>query len=121
MDLMLWILTFIAIIVVILGILAIFFIKKGEGKHKVDYYSLFFMGLVWTLIGILINNFILISLGILFLIVGLINKEKWKKNKPDWSKITKSQKIILYIAFAMLFLLLVSGIIVFWLIQEGIL
>ena len=121
MDLMIWVLILIALVIVILGILAIFFIKAKEGKHKVDYYSLFIMGVIWLVVGVLLNNSILWILGIVFFVIGLANKDKWKKNRTDWKKITKKQKNILYIATAMLFLLLVAGIIVFWLTNAGLL
>ena len=119
MDLMIWILVSVAVVIIVLGILAIFFIKAKEGKHKVDYYSLFIMGIIWIAAGIPLDNFVLWGLGIVFFVAGLVNKDKWKKNRTDWKKITKKQKKILYIAIAMLFLLLVAGIIVFWLMQAG--
>ncbi len=103
------------------GILAILFIKGEEGKHKVDYYSLFLMGLIWMAVGIPLGITALWALGIVFFIAGAANKDKWKKNRMDWKKITKKQRDILYIAIAMLFLLLVAGIIVFWLKNSGLL
>jgi len=121
MDLMIWILVSIAVVIVVLGILAIFFIKAKEGKHKVDYYSLFIIGVIWVAVGILLNNSALWILGFVFFAIGLANKDKWKKNKTDWKKITKKQRVVLYIAVAMLFLLLVAGIIVFWLKNSGLL
>ena len=121
MDPMLWILIAVALVIIVLGILAIFFIKAKEGKHKVDYQSLFIMGVIWLAVGILLDNSVLWILGIVFFVIGLANKDKWKKNRTDWKKTTKKQKNILYIATAMLFLLLVAGIIVFWLTNAGLL
>jgi len=121
MDSMVWILISVAVVIVLLGVLAIFFIKSKEGKHKVDYYSLFLIGIIWVAVGIPLNNSALWIIGIVLFIIGLANKDKWKKNKMDWKKITKRQKNILYIATVMLFLLLVAGIIVFWLTKQGIL
>lgn len=121
MDAMIWILISVAVVIVLLGILAIFFIKAKEGKHKVDYYSLFLMGIIWVAVGISLDMTVLWVLGIVFFIAGVANKDKWKKNRMDWKKITKRQRDILYIAIAMLFLLLVAGIIVFWLAKQGIL
>ena len=121
MDTMIWILVSVAAVIVILGILAIFFIKAKEGKHKVDYYSLFLMGVIWIAVGIPLDMTVLWALGIVFFIAGVVNKDKWKKNRMDWKKVTKRQRKILYVATAMLFLLLVAGIIVFWLMQTGML
>ena len=119
MDSIMWILIFITVVIVVLGIFAIFFIKAKEGKHKVDYYSLFIMGLIWLAFGIPLENSALWILGIVFLVIGLVNKDKWKKNRMDWKKVTKKQKKIIYIAIVMLFLLVVAGIIVFWLTRAG--
>ena len=116
-----WILIFVAVAIVLLGVLAIFFIKSKEGKHKVDYYSLFLMGIIWLAVGIPLDMTALWALGVVFFIIGLANKDKWKKNRTDWKKITKKQKNILYISIAMLFLLLVAEIIVFWLTKAGML
>lgn len=121
MEVIIWVLISVAIAIIILGILAILFIKAKEGKHKVDYYSLFIMSIIWLATGILLGNSALWILGIVFLVISLSNKDKWKKNRADWKKITKKQKDILYIATAMLFLLLVAGIIVFWLTRAGLL
>ena len=112
MDLMIWILISVAVAIVILGVLAIFFIRAKEGKHEVDYYSLFIIGLIWIAVGVPLNNSALWIIGIVFFILGVTNKDKWKK-------MNKRQKNILYIAVAMLFLLLVAGIIVFWLTKAG--
>ena len=95
MDAMIWILISVAVAIVVLGILAIFFIKAREGKHKVDYYSLFIIGVIWVAVGILLNNSVLWILGFVFFVIGLANKDKWKKNRTDWKKITKKQKNIL--------------------------
>ncbi|MCK5624753.1 hypothetical protein KAI04_02845 [Candidatus Pacearchaeota archaeon] len=119
MDLIILVLILILVAIVVLGILAIFFIKAKEGKHKVDYYSLFIMGIIWLVVGILLENSALWILGTLFFAFGLANKDKWKKNKMNWKKITKKQKKIIYIIMVMLFLLVVAGIIVFWLTKEG--
>ena len=121
MDTMFLILILVSLMVVILGVLAILFIKHNEGKHKVDYYSLFIMGLIWLVIGIPLRNTILEVFGIAFFVLGLFNKKKWKKNRTDWTKVTKKQKKILYLSMIMLFLLLVAGIIVFCLPIAGIL
>ena len=119
MDSMVWILVSVAVVIIVLGILAIFFIKAKEGKHKVDYYSLFIMGVIWIAAGIPLDNTALWGLGIVFFIFGLANKDKWKKNRMSWKKMNKQQKKIMYISVVMLFLLLVAGIIVFWLTKAG--
>jgi hypothetical protein len=119
MDSMIWILISIAVAIVVLGVLAILFVRAKEGKHEVDYYSLFIMGLIWIAVGIPMNNSALWIIGIVFFTLGIVNKDKWKKNKMNWKKMNKRQKNILYISIAMLFLLLVAGIIMFWLTKAG--
>jgi predicted membrane channel-forming protein YqfA (hemolysin III family) len=77
-------------LIVAIGIIAVLIAwkkaKKGE-KHETDYYTFFLMGIIWTAIGApywlldgeLFNP--LFALGIVFLIVGLVNKSKWKKKQ----------------------------------------
>ena len=119
MDALIWALVSVAIAVILLGVLAILFIRSKEGKHEVDYYSLFIVGLVGIAVGIPLNNSALWIIGIVFFVLGIANKDKWKRNKANWKKLDKRQRRILYITLVMLFLLLVAGIIFFWLTKAG--
>ena len=85
-----WILISVAIVIFILGVLAIAMRRKGKIKNT-DYYSLFVMGAIWVPFGVIfmmmspesnIGNIFFI-LGWIYFVMGIANKDKWKKNKKD--------------------------------------
>ena len=111
-----WILVSIAVTVVILAILAIFVFKRKGWNREVEYRSYFGIGIVWVPFGIVfylifgyVMGFVFIVMGLLFLAIGLKNKDKW--GKPQ--KISPTYQKALMIAVLGLIGLLVLGIIVF--------
>jgi len=84
-----WILISVLIVLIILGIVAI--LAKKKNKRPIDYYSFFIIGIIWTAFGIPLKNFALWGAGIVFLIIGLVNKNKWKKNRVRWSDLTPEE------------------------------
>ena len=103
-----WILISILVIIIILGI-AVFFVNR-KNKIKTDYYSLFWMGLFWFIIGLPLDNVMLYMLGVVFMITGLVNKSKWKKNQLKWDKLSRSEQrmrtIMITIIALVLFILI---------------
>ena len=87
-----WLMISIAVLIIILAIVAIMIRKKN--KTPPDYYSFFVIGLVWTPLGITMDNPVLWIMGLVFMTVGLANKDKWKKNRRCYLK--KLQPMILY-------------------------
>lgn len=77
---------------------------KKENKES-DYRSFFMMGLIWTIVGVPLyfssNNIAFLAMGIIFLVVGLANKSKWKEPQPA----TLQKKKIMIVAFGVTFLL----------------
>ena len=99
----------IAITVVLLGLT--FFISNIKNKKPTDYYGLFKIGLVWVLFGIIMAvntpNYILLILGIIFMIAGLVNKNKWLKTKKKWQDYDELEKriaTITVVAFLVLYI-----------------
>ncbi len=116
-----WMIISIAVLLIIFAIILIIVKSKDKSKTiKVDYRSWFVMGVVWIAIGIPLaitsNNFGLLTIGIIFTVIGLANKSKWKKpKKMCWEDLSKSQKIIKIIAIiiAVLIVALAISLIVF--------
>jgi hypothetical protein len=78
------------ITVVLLAVLALgmlLYYKKVDKKYEPDYYSMYILGITWTPLGIIfattMNNPAFLGMGIIFLIAGLANKDKWKKKKVN--------------------------------------
>jgi magnesium-transporting ATPase (P-type) len=111
-----WILVSIAIGVAALAILAVLVIRRKGWNKEVDYRSYFNMGIVWLPLGIIFyvifKNLIgawFFIIGLVYLAIGLKNKDKW--GKPE--KISTIYQKALMIAVLGLIGLLVLGIIVF--------
>ena len=109
----LWIIITIAVLIVILGIVAIF--NKKKNKTPTDYKTLFTIGLVWLPFGIIMRFFggpsnsigtIFAILGFFYLVIGIANKDKWEKRKTT----TKEQKRMLWFTIAGLILFIILGI-----------
>lgn len=111
-----WILFSIVVAVVILAVLAIFVLKRKGWNREVDYRSYFNMGIIWLPFGIvfylifesLIGLFFFI-MGLVYLGIGLKNKDKW--GKPQ--KISPTYQKAIMIAVLFLVLGVILGIIVF--------
>ena len=81
-------------IAVVTGIIAVLMVRKRkkEGKPQADYHTFFIIGVIWVPFSIvlMVVSFILqipfyiglplFALGLVYLIIGLRNRDKWKKN-----------------------------------------
>ena len=81
-------------VAVVTGILAVLMVRKRkkEGKQIVNYRAFFLLGITWVPFSIvlMVVSFILqipfyigfpfFALGLVYLIIGLNNRDKWKKN-----------------------------------------
>jgi amino acid transporter len=112
-----WLMIAIAILIIILGIFAVVAARKGKQRPP-DYYAFFWMGLIWTIFGIPFwrdGNFAFLAMGIIFLIIGLANRDKWKKNRVRWSDLTKGERKFKMGIMIFLGLLVLLGMAVFYL------
>jgi hypothetical protein len=111
-----WILVSIVVAVAILAILAIYTFKRKGWNSEIDYRRYFNMGIIWLPFGIIFYLIFENPIGLLFLIMGLVflvigfkNKDKW--NKPQ--KISPIYQKALMIAVLSGVIGLVLGIIIF--------
>jgi hypothetical protein len=111
-----WILVSIAFTVVILAILVVLIYKRKGWKRKVDYRSYFNMGIIWFPLGIVfylifksVVGFWFLFMGLVYLAIGLKNKEKW--GKPE--EVSPKYQKIMWIAILIGMIILILGIIVF--------
>jgi hypothetical protein len=117
MDGTIWLLIAIGVLVILLGIIAIW-VNRGK-KHEPDYYTFFIMGIIWLAVGIPLDNSALFIMGLVFMAVGLANKNKWKKKQKTWSKMNKKERKIMVILILIGLVLLVLGMITFLIVQKG--
>jgi len=111
-----WILVSIAGAILVLGAVVVWMLKKGKYRNEPDYRAFFWMGLVWVIIGgpviWLIGEFSmsgLFAIGVIFLAMGLANRDKWGKE----GKLTKQEAKRKVIAVIAAVLVLLAGIITF--------
>ena len=83
----------ILVVAVVTGILAVLMVRKKqkEGKQIVNYRAFFLLGITWVPFSIILMTvsfilqipfyigFPLFAVGIIYLIIGLANRDKWKK------------------------------------------
>ena len=118
MDSQFWIIAMISVLILVLAFVAVYVRKKK--KVPTDYYSLFVMGSIWLLFGVLLDYSLFLIMGLVFVIIGVTNKDKWKKNRRKWAKMGKDEKKLFVIAIVVLVALLVAGVAVFFLVQNGV-
>lgn len=111
-----WILITILITLVLLGILSFVLFKKK--KRPIDYYSWFIIGICWIPLGIISKNHFFWIMGLAFMSIGLYNKDKWKKNRRKWSKLSKEEKILVTAIMVILLVLVVLGLVFFFLSEK---
>jgi hypothetical protein len=114
-----WVLAVLILMAVLLVGLGVFVIwqarKKGWEEHQTDYRTLFWMGLIWVVVGGPLSFFNagtmgLFGIGLVFFIVGLVNRDKWGKKQ----KLTPGQRRIKMVAILIGLVVLLLGILAFF-------
>jgi len=71
---------------IIIGLLIVFFLQFKRKKYKPNYRLFFILGTAWIPIGVVFyintKNFGFFVMGLIFLIIGLVNKNKWEESDP---------------------------------------
>jgi formate hydrogenlyase subunit 3/multisubunit Na+/H+ antiporter MnhD subunit len=111
-----WIIISIGVLIVLLAVIAILISRKKDKKHEPDYYSFFIMGVIWTMFGIIFfkDMFYFLGIGIVFMILGLSNKNKWKQNHKTWKQLSDKEQKLKIIVMLVLGILVLLGLIVYY-------
>lgn len=112
---------FIIISIVIALLLALFTVvyfvrkrKKGCEEKETNYLVFFIIGISWIPIGISTNNHLFTLGGVLFMIFGLINKDKWKNDEKKWKDLSPERKKKLRVFFfGMALFIVVAAVLLF--------
>jgi flagellar basal body-associated protein FliL len=108
-----WILIGIFALIVLLAVAALV-MKKGK-RQKPSYKTFFIMGITWLPVGIVLDNYGLSAMGLIFMIVGLVHRNEWE-DEPKWGDLPEEQKRLKIILIVGLSLLLVAGVAAFFLV-----
>ena len=113
------------IILITIGVLALIGLmvaliaaKKGK-KIEHDYRTFFIIGLTWIPLGIATDNNAFTISGIIFMIWGISNKKKWKKQKK-WSELSKNERDIKIMLISFIGTILIMGLVFYFLGKKGI-
>jgi hypothetical protein len=101
-----------------LVIFAIFAYRHRGESREPNYRVFFVMGITWLSIGIVTDNSGLWAMGLVFLIIGLANRDKWKDEKK-WSDLSPNERNIRLAVVGGLTLLLVVGVVAMLLTRGG--
>lgn len=74
-------------ILIVMGIIALFVwrMRKGEKPGETDYRVFFILGICWFPLGVVFMatenpiGYVFFGLGLVYLVIGLANRDKWKK------------------------------------------
>ena len=98
------------VVLLIVGLIVALIAYKKKGKHEPDYRTFFTMGVIWLIFGIPMmiqdkGNATFFILGLVFTIIGLAHKDKWKKQVPLTKDKEKLVKILLIAGLALMLVL----------------
>ena len=100
-----------AVLILLIGVL--FFVLKRGKPHKPDYRVLFILGVTWVPLGIATGNQVFTITGLVLAAVGLANRGRWEERKK-WSELDQKTKNLKIVLLALLTLLLVAGVAVYF-------
>jgi len=82
----------IAILIIGLGVLFLYYKRKDPNyAHEPDYRVFFILGITWLPLGIATNNPIFWGMGAVLMVAGLANRDKWKE-QPNWSEMDPARR-----------------------------
>ncbi len=111
----------IALIIGIALLMVIFMVvsaSRNKGEKRIpNYRALFIIGITWLPIGFATENPGFWAMGIVFMIIGLANKDKWGK-ETKWNDLPPKVKKIKLIIIGALIISLLAGI-AFYIFSKG--
>lgn len=100
---------------IVLGLLVALLAYNKKKKIPPDYYAFFIMGLIWAPFGAISRNYSLMTMGLVFLALGLANKDKWKKNHKTWKDLDSKEQKIRLLLILFLGVIVLVGLVFFYL------
>ena len=106
--------------IAVLGIIfaIVMYKRKGELKRDPDYRAFFVLGISFLPIGIATENTGLWAVGLIFMILGAVNRDKWK-DAPKLSEMEPEKRRFKLIIIGLLTILLLAGFLFYILAQAN--
>lgn len=105
-------------LLILVGAVVFFYAQKNGKKHETDYRTFFIIGISWLPLGIALDMPVFTIMGIVFMILGLKNKDKWKEGK-EWDRLNFGEQKRVWILIGLLGLLFVVAIGAYLAIKSG--
>jgi len=104
----------IIVLIVLIAVLLVVFMVRSASRNKEEkripnYRTLFILGVTWLPIGIATKNPGLWGMGVVFMIIGAVNKNKWGK-ETKWVDLSPEAKRIKLIVVGGLTALLLAAL-----------
>ena len=100
-------------LIVLAAVFAILYSRKYK-ERRTDYKTLFIIGIAWIPIGIATENYAFLAIGIVFMVLGLKNKSKWKETYIEWSDLTPAGKKVRIGLIAAAVIVLLAGLVMYF-------
>ncbi|MDP2951203.1 MAG: hypothetical protein Q8N55_02355 [bacterium] len=100
---------FITIALFLLLIFAVVFLLRKKHKIPPDYLNFFIFGLCWIPVGIITDNMFFVVMGLVFVVLGLANRDKWQQNHTSWKDMPKDKKRLKIILLVVLGAFVLAG------------
>ena len=93
----------IVLALLIVGILVVVIAYKKNRNVPTDYRTFFIVGLTWIPLGIATKNYAFTAIGVVFMLLGLKNRSKWKESELRWKDLPSGARMwrIVLIGLAM--------------------
>ena len=105
-----WVLILIVGLILVLAVLIFSLYKHRKKNYRPDYRGLFILGVIFLFLGILMSLSVFWIIGVIYMIVGVVHKDKWKKNRRTWNKMKKNERKVFIGIIIALLLFFVVGI-----------
>ncbi|MDX1378648.1 MAG: hypothetical protein R3307_07350 [Anaerolineales bacterium] len=86
--------------------------RRGEFRSEPDYRAFFILGISFLPIGIATENPGLWGMGAVFMILGAVNRNKWK-DQPKWSELEPGRRSFKLIIIGLLTVLLMTALLLY--------
>ncbi|HAW51423.1 MAG TPA: hypothetical protein DCX54_03695 [Flavobacteriales bacterium] len=98
----------------ILGLLVVIFVYRKNKKIPTNYRAWFIIGITWIPLGIATKNYAFLAIGVVFMVLGLKHRDKWKET--SWSGLSPAEKNVKIALISVGLLLLLAGL---WMVYKS--
>jgi beta-lactamase regulating signal transducer with metallopeptidase domain len=109
-----WLVLMIVVAAIIIGLGIFMAIRVRRTNERPNYRAWLIIGLSWIPLGIATKNPFFYIVGAAFIIISLLNKDKWREEKK-WSEHTRAEKILKIVLVSIVAIMLIAMVIIFFL------